>query len=375
MAEGIPGGGSVTGHSARVMIVEDERFFRQTIAEILAAAGFECLECADAESALGLAHEPSVGVVIINMALPPLLRRSDEAAYDVSQSSRELLRGLLEARPELRVIMLSAGRDREQLLAALREGACDHVAKPLHDEELVLAVGRAMENYTAVSECARLRDQLARLANAVEPEVGPDTFAASDAELVREVCEAVVEEVEPERVMQAALVCLARALNAAPVSLYLVDPDTGELQLECECDGGIRSDRTTLPQSSGLTGTVFPTGNLVAAPEPQTDPRFDASVDTAEDGAERPLLCVPLKLRGTTVGLFRAFPQDRVRASPRTGEMIAAALSAAIRSVLLYRSLLATIEEVALARRQATEGPPVPRARPTPPVRATKGQA
>ena len=159
-------------------------------------------------------------------------------------------------------------------------------------------------------------------------------------------------EVEPERVVGAALQLLARGLDAAPVSLYLVNPGTGELEMEGECDGGLRGDRTTLAQDAGLTGTVFQTGQLVASPEPQADPRFDASVDTAGDGTARPFLCVPLKLRGKTVGLFRAFPEDRLRVSARTGEMIAAALSAAIRSVLLYRSLLATIEEVAFARRQ-----------------------
>ena len=72
----------------------------------------------------------------------------------------------------------------------------------------------------------------------------------------------------------------------------------------------------------------------------------------AMDGVPRPFLCVPLKLRGKLVGLFRAFPEDGARASARTGEMIAASLSAAVRSVLLYRSLLATIEEVAWTRRK-----------------------
>ena len=68
--------------------------------------------------------------------------------------------------------------------------------------------------------------------------------------------------------------------------------------------------------------------------------------------AENPCPC-QLDDSGKRIGLFRAFPQDRSRASARTGEMIGAALSAAVRSVLLYRSLVATIEEVAEARREA----------------------
>ena len=39
--------------------------------------------------------------------------------------------------------------------------------------------------------------------------------------------------------------------------------------------------------------------------------------------------------------------------SAGTGEMLAAVLSAAVRNVLLYRSLLESIEEVAQVRREA----------------------
>jgi hypothetical protein len=38
------------------------------------------------------------------------------------------------------------------------------------------------------------------------------------------------------------------------------------------------------------------------------------------------------------------------------GEVLAAALSAAVRNVLLYRSLVDTIDEVARARREAQRG-------------------
>ena len=64
-------------------------------------------------------------------------------------------------------------------------------------------------------------------------------------------------------------------------------------------------------------------------------------------------MCLPLRLRGKVVGVFRAFLPEDAEASARTGEVLAAALSAAVRNVLLYRSLVETIEEVAEARREA----------------------
>jgi GAF domain-containing protein len=181
-------------------------------------------------------------------------------------------------------------------------------------------------------------------------EVGPE------AELARAICEAVTAEVEPARILDAALRPVAETLRAAPVSLYLMDAGRGDLVREAECDRGTRGDRSVLPTGLGLTGTVLESGRLVASDDPAADPRFDGVIDTPEDGAPGPLLCGPLRFRGKTLGVFRAFPERPEDASPGVGEVLAAALSAAVRNVLLYRSLVDSIDEVARARREGQRG-------------------
>jgi GAF domain-containing protein len=180
----------------------------------------------------------------------------------------------------------------------------------------------------------------------------PDAAAReSDAELARSICDALTQEIEPQRLIEAALRPVAQALPAAPVSLYLIDD--GELGLEGQCGGGGPGDRSRLPAGRGLTGTVLQTGRLVATDRPESDPRFDPEVDTPEGGAVGPLLCVPLRLRGKVLGVARAFPHAGSGASAATGEVLSAALSAAVRNVLLYRGLLESIDDVAEARREA----------------------
>ena len=71
------------------------------------------------------------------------------------------------------------------------------------------------------------------------------------------------------------------------------------------------------------------------------------------DGEVRPLLCVPVVLRGKTLGVLRAYPKQPSGASARTGELLVSAVSAAVRNVFLYRSLLDSIDDVAEARREA----------------------
>jgi hypothetical protein len=88
--------------------------------------------------------------------------------------------------------------------------------------------------------------------------------------------------------------------------------------------------------------------------EPRIDPQFDPEVDTPLEGASQALLCMPIKIRGKVIGVVRAFLPERASVSSRTGEVAAAALSAAVRSGLLYRSLVASIEEVAAARREGS---------------------
>jgi FixJ family two-component response regulator len=356
----------VADRNATVLIVDSERFLREAAAGVLARAGFATLTCSELDSAMGMACDPAVGVVLLHLSAAPALSQPSELGPGIAPDAAcDLIRELVRRRPSLRVLAVAG--DPELGLDALRAGAVAQLAKPLHDEELVLGVERALESHAALSECERLRDLQAATppagasADPSSPSSGEGgyAFAELDAELVREVCEAVVTEVEPERVVRAALAPLARGLAAAPVSLYLIDPDTGALQMEAECDGGLLSDRSNLSQTSGLTGTAIQTGQPIATPSPEADPRFDPAVDTAMDGEPRPFLCVPLKLRGKTVGLFRAFPEDGARAAARTAEMIGAVLSAAVRSVLLYRSLLATIDDIAVARREASVLPPV----------------
>ncbi len=179
-----------------------------------------------------------------------------------------------------------------------------------------------------------------------------DAAFDGDAELARVVCESVAAEVVPERVLGGALAAVARLLAAAPVSLYLHAPGEVDLVLEAEADGAVVGDRDRLPLDRGLVGRVAQTGQPIASDAPQDEDRFDEAVDTASDGLPRPMLCIPLKLRDKTVGLLRVF-LDRGPVSPRSAEILSAAFSAAVRNVLLYRSLLQSIEEVAEARRQS----------------------
>jgi CheY-like chemotaxis protein len=500
-------GGRMTSR-ARVLVVDDERFFREAIRELLEGEGHPVALAATGADALEAAADPAVGVVVLDIQLP-------------DRSGLEVLRALRERRPELRVVMLSAHTDQEYVLEALRLGACDYLAKPLHEEEMRLSVGRALEAYDLARRFGALRGRLGALAGEVErlvaappledrgalaarlaeaaarlldaaktsvllrepvgdrlrvaaavgrkdvaeldpvpigggiagravaqgqpivvddvksdPRFGPGTperyesgafvvlpfgrggeafgalcatdrrggagfddedvamlrllalalapaldqsppllaepealaevagdgapapGAAEDAELARAVCDAITAEVEPERVLGAALAALAGRLDAAPVSVYLLDAASGRLRREAQWTlDGRPGDRAELPRDAGLSALAFQSGEAIASEGAGADLRCDATVDTPEDGVPRPLWLLPLRFRGRCLGVCRVFVEAGLgEPSPRTGELAAAALSAAVRNVLLYRSLVDSIEEVAQVRREAQRG-------------------
>jgi DNA-binding response OmpR family regulator len=483
---------------ARVLVVDDERFFREAIRELLEGEGHPVSAAASAAEALEAAADADVGVVVLDIQLP-------------DRSGLEVLRALRERRPELRVVMLSAHTDQEYVLEALRLGACDYLAKPLHEEEMRLSVGRALEAYDLAARFGALRGRLGALAGEVErlalapsedrgalaallaeaaarlldagktsvllrepagdqlrvaAAVGrkdageldavpigggvagravaqgqaivvddvksdprfapspPDRYesgafvvlpfgrgadaygalcatdrrggagfgdedvallrllalalapaldpaaplpevvaaaraggaGAADAELARAMCDAMTAEVEPERVLRAALGAVARRLDAAPVSVYLLDAASGRLRREAQWNEAGRGDRAELPRDGGLTALAFQSGEAIASEGAGADLRCDATVDTPEDGRPRPLWLLPLRFRGRILGVCRIFAESGLEAPPpRTGELLAAALSAAVRNVLLYRSLVESIEEVAQVRKEAQQ--------------------
>lgn len=478
----------------RVAVVEGEPAVAEVIRKALAEEGLACELCESAEQGTKLAGEPSVGALLLGLRLR-------------DRSGLEVLRAIRERRPALRVIALGNASEQDLILEALRRGASDYLAKPIHEEELRLAVRRALDATETASRhaalCASLEslaDALAGLGAAPESqdalaadlaetaglvlgatrtsvlladeegalriaairggdhsaaELGrvaiddsvaglalaagdglwiddmdrdprcagrarrgryasrgallvplrgasgalgvlcaterPDSnpFVAEDlllarllalslaprfeallaksppadegnadealrVELARGIAGALTAEVEPVPLLHAALGRIAELLEADPVSLYLVDAHGGELALESS-GASTRPDRARLPRDRGLLGDVLRTGRLVALERPEDDAQFAADVDTPEDGAAGPLYCVPIAIRGRVLGAARAFiPAGRAPA-PRTGEVIATALSAAVRNVLLYRSLLDSIDDLARARREASD--------------------
>lgn len=349
MDEAVERRGRGPSDPATIVLVDGSDFFRECLHDLLVADGHRCSAARDFAAAAPALAAADVAVLIFDLATAGAEGIAAFAA-------------LRARRPALRAIVLSGHADQALVLEALRAGACDYLAKPLHEEELRLSLARALAGWRAERELARLRAggraEEERASGAGEGGEGAREGVAEEAavDLAREVCATVTGEGDAERVLGRLVEVLGASLGALSVALYLREPGGGAFERAAAWEAGPARDRARLA-ARGLTGSAVSSGGFVASAQPREDPRFDAAVDTPSElppGAPEPALwVVPLRFRGRAVGLVRAFLPPPALPTLRGTELLAAALSAALRSVLLYRSWRSSIDELARIRRES----------------------
>lgn len=121
-----------TPRKTRILVVEDERLIRVTLRHTLALHDFDVLVAADASEARTLFHQnPDIDLVLTDMILPGM-------------NGSELARELLAARPDLRVLFMSA-YSRELLLQQGRITPDRRtLEKPFTEETLLGAVNEML---------------------------------------------------------------------------------------------------------------------------------------------------------------------------------------------------------------------------------------
>src|ERR1700676_496005 len=118
----------------RILVVDDEEPIREIVASMLGTAGYACKQAASGMEALA----------VLNSGEEFELMRSDLMMADldgigVSERARK-------KSPDMPVVMVTAVHDISVALAAIRNGASDSLLKPFEREQLLNAVGRALEN-------------------------------------------------------------------------------------------------------------------------------------------------------------------------------------------------------------------------------------
>jgi two-component system, response regulator RegA len=119
-----------------ILLVEDDSALRLMVRGVLEMQGYPVLEAETRISALDiLKNHPSVGVILLDLGLPPSPHSPGEGLALIRSVGAEML--------TVKIIVLT-GQDQESAaLEAIRDGAFDFLAKPASSTDILQAVRRA----------------------------------------------------------------------------------------------------------------------------------------------------------------------------------------------------------------------------------------
>ncbi len=134
---------------ARILVVEDEKTFRDLLERHLARRGYEVTACGSGEEAVARAGEHEYDLALLDLALPGI------SGIDTFKKLREL-------RPSLEAIMLTGHGSLETAIEAMKAGAFHYFSKPVKLAELEVYLGNACEKRRLTRENRDLKEELAR---------------------------------------------------------------------------------------------------------------------------------------------------------------------------------------------------------------------
>jgi serine phosphatase RsbU (regulator of sigma subunit) len=140
----------MTASRLRILVIDDDRVIRQSIAAYLEDSGYQVLLAEDGLKGLEMFRQESPDLVVCDLRMPGLdgisvLHHISKEAHDTP------------------IIVISGAGVMADVVEALRIGASDYLIKPILDlEVLEHAIERSMERFSLRKENAAYREELER---------------------------------------------------------------------------------------------------------------------------------------------------------------------------------------------------------------------
>ena len=128
---------------ARILAVDDQRYFREMIAGMLTEAGFDVLTASSGEEALRRLDRTDFDLVLTDLVMPGM-------------EGTELVRRIHERNPDQDVLVVTGVLDVATAVGAMKLGARDYLLKPFDTTTLETAVTTILDNRQLETEHAQL---------------------------------------------------------------------------------------------------------------------------------------------------------------------------------------------------------------------------
>jgi DNA-binding response OmpR family regulator len=135
---------------SRLLVVDDELFVRELLAEYFTKLGYHVRTTGSAAEALEAVRTEDFNAALIDLRMPGV-------------KGNELISGVREVNDDLSIIIMTGYPTVDTAVGALRAGASDYIVKPFRLKELDVVVGRAVAAQQHRYEIKQLRERVAEL--------------------------------------------------------------------------------------------------------------------------------------------------------------------------------------------------------------------
>ena len=131
----------------KILIVEDDRFFRELFSNLLVDSGYHVDTASSGEEALLLINQEPYALVVTDLVMSGI-------------SGLELLARIKARDPSIDVIMVTGNANLESAVFSLKHGARDYLVKPVNSDELLHSVRLGMEQRRLLNENVELKNMI-----------------------------------------------------------------------------------------------------------------------------------------------------------------------------------------------------------------------
>lgn len=300
---------SLPAEKPRVLVVDDEKFIRDILADSLGMEGYIVRTAEDGTSAVQELARANYDMVISDLKMPRM-------------GGLDLLQEVAKVHPETLTVIMTGFGTVETAIDAMKRGAYDYILKPFKVEEIVHIVERGLEKRRLAAENLRLREavSLYKVSEAIAASLSLD-------EVIATLTDAGLTEV-----------------RADVVSVWLDDSEGGFFERHTECGEAV----------AGKTPGSLDADRVrqrLNDPEPVLEhgERACSYFTTLPDPPVVSLAIVPLRMRDRLIGwvaVSSLTPSKRFDEGQRKMlSMVASRAAAAIENARLYEDLQATFQQ------------------------------
>ncbi len=135
--------------SQSILVIDDEKAIRKTLAEILSFEGFTVDEAADGAEGIKKIRDNNYDCILCDIKMPKM-------------DGMEVLQLAKDEKGDIPFIVISGHGNIETAVDAVKKGAYDYISKPPDLNRLLITIRNAMDKKSLVAETKQLRKRISR---------------------------------------------------------------------------------------------------------------------------------------------------------------------------------------------------------------------